>query len=192
VRCFVAIELPPAASAALVAAGSAVRKLDPSWAGEKWVAPESLHVTLKFLGEVDAGQVDVLGAALADLARVQAPFEVALRSLRAVPGGRRTSMIWAAVDDPSGSCASLAARIDTSAEQIGVERDVRRFSPHITLVRARHPRSLAPDVLPGAAEASGLAQLHPVSVGAVTLFQSTLTRTGPIHEPLGAFSFQAP
>jgi 2'-5' RNA ligase len=94
-RCFLAIDLEPPAVALLSNARDALLEAAPDWAGEKWVRPELLHVTLVFIGALQHTQVP---DAMADVQRVCAghtAHELALARVRAKPSSGRASMLWA-------------------------------------------------------------------------------------------------
>jgi RNA 2',3'-cyclic 3'-phosphodiesterase len=188
VRCFLAIELPGATIDTLTRVGDAIRKQDPAWAGEKWVAPEVMHITLRFLGELDTSSVDRVVSAFASVASSQLPFPLGPAAVRAVPKAGRASMLWAVLDDPTRRCGELAEIADNVAVGEGLESDTRPFVPHITLVRARRPRPVSDGVFSTAAEQLRLAELQPMSVASATLFSSVLTPHGPIHERLARFA----
>jgi 2'-5' RNA ligase len=187
-RCFLAIELPKTTVLALDAAARTIRDLDAAWTGEKWVAPEVMHVTLKFLGDVDESRIDRLGSDFAAVAAQQTPFSLRMAGLRGVPKPARASMIWAVIDDPSGG--GLAQALDEVAAARGFDPESRPYAPHVTLARCRRPRTVASEVLAEAARRSDLAALAPVSVLSATIFASTLTPLGPIHERLREFALR--
>jgi 2'-5' RNA ligase len=184
VRCFLAIELTEATIVMLESAGSTIRALDPAWVGEKWVSPGVMHVTLKFLGELDVNRVERIVSALTSATASHPPFSLRLASVRAVPRPERASMLWAVLEDPTGGCRDLAKIADNVAVGVGLEPDSRPFAPHITIVRARRPRAVSADALSAANEQCRLSQLKPMSVVSATLFSSVLTPQGPIHERL--------
>ena len=190
-RCFLAIELPEAIIVALDAAGRAIRDLDAGWSEEKWVASEVMHVTLKFLGGVNTSLIDQFSCEFAVAASGQSTFPLQLTALRAVPKPARASMIWTVADDPTGGCAALARTADQIAGQQGLKPDSRPFTAHVTLVRARRVRAIEPCTLADAATRSDLASLSTLSVLSATLFASTLTPQGPIHERLAEFALRA-
>lgn len=187
-RSFVALELEPQVVAALLGAGETLRKLAPTWRDEKWVAENNLHVTLKFLGTVKSGVLEALQSDLdGTLSRTHA-FTMPLRGLRAIPSHGRRSMVWATLDDSEGRCARLAEQIDDAAAVHGIERDAKRFTPHVTLVRARKPRRLDAEAL----SSSNLVVAQrraSMSVLSATLFASTLTRTGPVYDRVATWRF---
>lgn len=186
-RCFLALELPERALRSLESAAALIRAKEPLWAGEKWTSAGTMHVTLKFLGELPEDTAGKLlseyRAALPDVR----PFPLTSAGLRAVPSAGRATMIWSRIEDPTGRCASLARLADRIAEGHGVPVEGRRFTPHVTLVRARRPRRIDAETLVEAAHASGLDGLGAMSVLSASLFSSTLTPHGPIHERLAEF-----
>jgi 2'-5' RNA ligase len=187
VRCFLAIELPSSAVASLSEAARTVRELDSAWAGEKWVRPDAMHVTLKFLGDLEKSTVDRLESEFSEAFSCQRAFSLSVSDLRAMPRASRASMIWAVAEDLDGQCAMLADAADRVASVHGIEPERRPFTPHITLARARRPHAISQDVLAQAGMLSRLADLDSVSVLSATLFSSTLTPSGPIHERLAGF-----
>ena len=102
----------------------------------------------------------------------------------AVPTVARASMVWATVADPSGRCARLASAAEQLSEQLGLDRSSRAFTPHVTLVRARHPHSLRVSTLEDAVSKSHMDRFGSVSVLSATLFSSRLTPQGAIHKRL--------
>lgn len=188
VRSFIALELTPDVVVALLGAGAALRSAAPAWNGEKWVAEENLHVTLKFLGEMDEAELPDFALQLEPALATLATFGLDLTGVAAVPSARRCTLVWAAFEDPDGVCAALAQKVDDVAERFGCEREARAFRPHVTLVRARHPRYLHSEAL-ACANAALEDAPHSMSVPSATLFASTLTRRGPIYESLARWEF---
>jgi len=180
VRCFVAAELSEPFLELCDGARERILDVDPAWRSEKWVPAENLHVTLAFLGEVDEAQMAGVVEGLHYL-RV-APFDLVAPSLVPVPNHRRASMCWLEFGDPDHDAAALAAQIAQIAEGCGVPVDVtQRFRPHVTLVRSRHGRRLAKSAATAFQET--VTELGPgsMSVSSVTVFTSTLARTGPVY-----------
>ena len=185
VRTFVAIPLPDELKDAVADARDAFVGGDRAWRDQKWVSPENLHITLKFVGNVEASALDDLADAVASAVAAHAPFELPSSELRAVPSPRRATMLWLAFGDPDGACGLLAADIERATLAFGAKPDERAFSPHATLVRARSPRQVDTGALADAQAALSLAETT-VSVDSVTLFSSELTRHGPVYTEVRA------
>jgi len=190
-RCFVAIELSDEIRARLAETRRVLVAGAPAWRGEKWVAAENLHITLKFLGNLEEYQIAEVGEAIAQAVVGAGPFSLTLAGLRAVPNARRCGMVWARFTGDEPACRDLAARIDAAAIACGIEPESRPFKPHVTLVRARRPRHLSDEALSSADTVATDPRLS-MSVLSATLVASTLTRTGPVYEAIDSWSLPTP
>lgn len=184
-RSFVAVALPEATRDALTGAAAAVRAGSPEWAAERWVAPENLHITLAFLGDMPESVLVDLRGSLATACAAIEPFSLRLDRVTAVPGPRRASMLWSVPARPSRSCAALALAVRHALAPFAPESDDRPFAAHVTLVRARRPRRCAPTALAQAERSlAGDEAATLVSVRDVILCSSTLTPSGPTYETI--------
>jgi 2'-5' RNA ligase len=116
-----------------------IERLSAQAHGVGWVAPENLHLTLKFLGGVEPARLERVSAALQTAARDASPFEMALRGLGAFPSPTRPRVIWAGVHGGNDALATLAARVDAALSGLDFPREDRPFSAHVTLGRVREP-----------------------------------------------------
>jgi RNA 2',3'-cyclic 3'-phosphodiesterase len=177
-RAFLGIDLDPEVRGDLASLSEAVRHAAPGWAGEKWVPPDNLHLTLRFLGEIDPDMAENLVARLAaELGAGEWFVLPCLVPAEPVPGPRRARMLWTRYEDPEGRCAALAATVDDVLAEFAIGPENRPFVPHVTLVRARRPR---PFMCP--AEVSATSTCSSMSVRRVTLFSSVLNRSGPHYD----------
>lgn len=147
-------------------------------------------MTLKFLGEVSEEALRPLQSDMALALAAQRGFSLGLTGLRAVPSPAAASMIWVVVDDPSGECVQVAKSLDAVGLRHGFTPETRRFTPHVTLVRARRPRAVAAEALADVSAVSELGIQCSVSVLSATLFSSELTPHGPRHKALVEFPFR--
>ena len=138
-RLFVAVTLPPEVRAALAEVIGRLRDADVP--GMRPVAPEALHITLKFLGNVDASRVPDLAAALTAAGDGSVPFRIALQGVGGFPSLEAPRVLWAGVADDAGSLGGLARRVDEACASAGFPREQRPFSPHLTLARMRDTAS---------------------------------------------------
>lgn len=131
-RTFVALDLTEETQAALRAAQKAMGRLG----GLRWTDPAAIHLTLKFIGDIEdarlAAAFDVMRRAAAGVA----PVEFAVRGLGWFPPGRRPRVIWAGIEGSTGVIAELARRLDEGLADLGIAREARAFKPHLTLGRA--------------------------------------------------------
>ena len=132
-RLFIAIDLPEDVRGALAELQRNLKSVGDS---VRWVAPESVHLTLKFIGEAPEARVEEIDAALAALS--WKPFTVFVRGLGFFPGSRSPRVLWAGLD--ASTMNELAQQIDTRMERLGFEKEKRAFRPHLTLARARGSR----------------------------------------------------
>jgi RNA 2',3'-cyclic 3'-phosphodiesterase len=177
VRCFVALDLPTAVRQQLYEAAAPLRRLGDV----RWVSPEHLHVTLKFLGESDDRVIAGMRQALEAL--VLPPLQLALFGLGSFPKRGAPRVVWAGLSGEVERVRMLAGQLEDAAADLGVARESRPFSPHVTLGRARSPRQSL--MLERAiASASSTVDSAPFQGVAVTLYQSELSRFGANYTSL--------
>jgi|SRR5215831_3261122 len=190
-RLFVAFEIPNETRAALA---QLMARLKPKCPAAKWVRPEGMHVTLKFIGHVAD---DRLGAIRDRLTAVRDdhPVEMRFRGLGFFPNDRRPRVLWCGVE-ASANAATLAAAIDHSLAELGIELEARPFTPHLTLARFNshelHQRGKRP---PGLDEVIAIAHeaasqefggLHTCEFH---LFESKLSPSGAQYSVIETFQF---
>lgn len=182
-RSFVAIELDDRVRHALGEAREATVRRAPEWADEKWVAAENLHITLAFLGDLDASKLSEVSQRLSAALPSLPPFSLGLGGVAAIPPKGRHTMLWATFTDSGARCEELASTVAAAASQCGITLADRPFAPHVTLVRSRRPRRMSPEVI--AVISAGIADERiSMSVASATLYASTLTPRGPVYERL--------
>ncbi|HEX8655574.1 MAG TPA: RNA 2',3'-cyclic phosphodiesterase [Allosphingosinicella sp.] len=166
-RLFVAIRPPPAIRAQLGAAMGGVR-------GARWLSDDQIHLTLRFVGEVDRhGAIDVHAA----LGSIHHPaFEVAVSGVGMFDRRGQPEVIWAGVA-PQEPLKALHKKIDQAIARVGVEPDRRTYFPHITLARLNRSAGDPADYL----RAQGGLATPPFAVEAITLFESRLTPGGAVY-----------
>ena len=169
-RLFVALDLP----------GPLRQRL--SWMagglpGARWISPDNYHITLRFIGEMQAYQAEEIDHALAGL-RVPS-FQLTLSGVGVFDRNGRPASIWAGVDR-TRELEHLQAKVETALQRIGLPPDRRRFVPHMTLARL--------DNVPGHklaewVQSHNLLRTEPVPVGHFTLFSSLLGKQQAVYEP---------
>jgi len=174
-RVFIAIDLPNEVRDTLREVQHELRPLTNS---VRWVAPESIHITLKFVGEIPEKRIAEIDTALTGLTWKR--FNVTVRGVGFFPGTRSPRVFWAGLAAPT--MKELAEEIDIRMERLGFDKEKRAFRPHITLARARDTRIDSSLVL-GAADYEEH-DFGSFTVGSVFLFKSTLKPTGAVYEKL--------
>lgn len=138
-RLFVALEIPSTVRDNLAALIDELRRADAPTPkhGPRWVRLENLHVTLKFIGHVDAAKLDPICAALSQV-RSDSPVEIEFRGLGFFPGEKRPRVLWVGMKS-SSNLPALANDVEKRLEPVGVARETREFTPHLTLARFDPP-----------------------------------------------------
>lgn len=183
-RLFIACPLPDETKLALAAVQSELLRLGANHL--RWVRPESIHITLKFLGGVLESRVDEITNALA--AAVE-PFELRLRPTKLGGfGGTRMRVVWVGLEGDVDALGGLAASVEESLAPLGFPRERRPFAPHLTLARVGD--GLSPAERRELASIIGeyrFAALGPMVVTEVLLMQSTLGPGGSVYRQLASF-----
>lgn len=185
-RAFVAIPLPISMRSTFVTCRETFVAADPEWRGEKWVAEENLHVTLRFFGTVPDALVPAVADAVREAVADAEPYRLRLDVVRAVPRPRSASLVWVQPGAGGEETAALAETMAHATSFLQFEPQGHRFKTHVTLCRALHPRRVSPPALDAVehllrrSEERALA----MSVRELTLFASTLTPRGPVYEEL--------
>lgn len=182
-RTFIALELSAEIREELSRLHGEFKKTD---ADVKWVKPENIHLTLKFLGNVDEAKIEKIKNALGEISGREKPFEISLSGLGAFPNLNYPRVVWVGIDKGSSEAEKIAGLIADSMEKLGFPKEERPFSAHLTLGRVKSGRNKA-----GLKEKISSLSVQPKScaVNHITLFQSTLTPAGPIYTPLYAAKF---
>jgi 2'-5' RNA ligase len=159
----------------------------------RWVAPQNIHLTLKFLGEVEAARIPDLTTALQGSADNIESFTLTVRDLGCFPSTKRPNVVWAGLDGQLPSLAEFARRIEDAFSALGFPREARLFSPHLTLGRikreARPPERAA---IGATVEQLGSLDLGIIAARAVLLIRSDLNPEGPIYTTLATVQLYDP
>jgi 2'-5' RNA ligase len=186
-RAFVAVELPEDARAALARWQS---RLKAAGADVAWTAPEHLHVTMRFLGEIDDVQRAAVERCASAAAEPVAPFDAALSAPGAFPSIRRPRVVWMGIGQGADALAQVAGALERGLAAAGIAPEDRGFVAHVTLGRVRSPRGVGRLAAP--LEAPGWSPPAPFRIDHLTLFQSRLSSAGPTYTALRRFPFKNP
>jgi len=181
-RTFIAIELPQQIKTDLA---KLQEQLKQSNADVKWVKPANIHLTLKFLGEIDEQQLNKIKQVIEENAAEKNTFKIRISSLGAFPHISSPRVIWVGLDSGDKETKEIAAALEEKIEKIGIPKEGRVFSSHITIGRVRSPKNKESLVkllnkLAGNLTAENLE----FSVNKITLFKSNLSPKGPTYEVL--------
>ena len=187
-RTFIAIELPSEIKNSL---SRLQDDLKATQADVKWVAPENIHLTLKFLGEADDKKLEKINKIIDDAAKEKNRFQMRISSLGAFPKIDFPRVIWVGVDMGDKEVKAIAEELEEKIAQIGIPEENRPFSSHITIGRTRtslNRERLVQDLKNKAELGARKLEFY---VTKITLFKSTLTPRGPIYEALKEINLKA-
>lgn len=174
VRAFLALPLPADVVAYLK---EAIGRLERRTEGVRWVKDEGIHITVKFLGEIEESTAEAMQSALAPIGAAFKPFHARLAGLGAFPSARAARVIVVKLKEGVEDSQALFAEVEERLASLGVEREKRAFTPHVTLGRRRIPRPFPNgDPMPIEEREFLIEQL--------VLYKSTLMPGGAIYAPI--------
>lgn len=180
-RLFVGVELPEEVR-------TAIHDTTTPWRGSlpafRWTRPDAMHLTIAFIGNVDAEYVDAIESAVEAAAAALAPVPTGLTRLGMFPERGGARVLWVGLDDPDGALVEVAGAVAIALEGY-LEAEARAYHPHITIARTRRPTTVP------AAFPDGQVPAARWTIDALTLFRSHLGAGGPRYERLGRWGLQA-
>ena len=185
IRAFIALEISREARVELSRIIDELKKVD---APVKWLNPQSIHLTLKFLGNISEEKIENISILLEKIAKGIASFSVTLGDIGVFPTWRRPRVIWLGIKDSQEKVKSMAGELEKALEKEGCEIEAREFKSHLTLGRVKTGKNS--EKLKMAADADSV-EIVPVSmiVDKIILYKSTLTPEGAEYTPLHVAKF---
>ena len=185
VRSFIAIPVP---SREIEALEQAVKHLDEEIGRHvRWVRPEGIHLTLKFMGDIPAATAERVLEALLPVTAGFNSFQLSISGLGVFPNSRRPRVLWAGLDGGLKSLSELHMAVDEAVGKLGLPKDQRPFSPHLTLGRVR--RDAAEGQLQKIGEAMSSTKIPSVPAwlaDTVNLMRTELDPAGSRHYLMGS------
>ncbi len=186
IRAFIAIELPAELRKRMGEFQAGLNR--PQQKFVKWVNPGSVHLTLKFLGNVKEKQLDSIKKELQDIAKESRTFSIATSETGCFPNLKRARVFWLGLDGDIDQLLKLQGRIDEALSRMGFAKENRPFTAHLTLARLKEDCSMA-DRLEFAELVKDANFERPFSmkIEAVSLMRSQLTPAGAVYTQLAEF-----
>ncbi len=180
IRSFIAVSL---SSEVISGIESVVRELGRCDAAVKWVKPSDLHVTLKFLGDMDKEMIPDVAEAIKLSAAGIGPFSLEVAGIGYFPHKKAPRIIWAGIEEGGRILSRLSNELNDRLMPLGFPKEDKGFTPHITIGRVKDQR--------GMTKLTGLAderykecRFGRASVERIMLFESRLRPEGPLYTPL--------
>jgi 2'-5' RNA ligase len=189
IRSFIAIELPGEVKQALTRLQEELKS-----AGNlplRWVEPKNIHLTLKFLGDIDVASTGKITLALEDAVRGAQPFNIEVKGLGVFPSLKRIQIVWVGLYGEMEKLGQLQKSIEEKLKPLGFTPENRPFTPHLTLARVRdYARPEERQKLGDIISAASFEGQYKVNVTSVNLMKSQLTREGPIYSKIGTVNLK--
>ncbi len=182
IRAFISVDIEPTQD--LV---GLLGELRHSGADLKIVKQESLHLTLKFLGDTDEGLIDEICSRMGKISKETTPFSMRLTGLGAFPSVSSIRVVWIGVHD-SNLLTVMAEHLDIALGGLGFERDQKGFKPHLTIARTRSSRDIRR--LQDMIREKAATQYGSYRVDCIRLKKSILSPSGPTYHTLGEFALE--
>ena len=191
VRSFIAIELPAEVKSGL--AQLQVQLKTGKQPAVKWVDPYSIHLTLKFLGNISLDKVSEITKVIEVSAQGTPPFHLEVKNLGAFPNLRRVRVVWVGLNGEVARLSQLQQRLESNLTPLGFAPESRTFTPHLTLARIREQASPEEQQNFGQLIASTTFEaVYAFNVDSINLMRSQLTREGAIYSRLSSIKLKEP
>ena len=136
IRTFIALELPPAVISLLHKVQQDLKRMNIR---ARWVRPENIHLTLKFLGDINPGDIEKIGTAMVGAAIEFPPVTLTVRGIGVFPRIKRPRVIWMGLGGDIRSLLALQSRLELELAETQFPKDKRSFKAHLTLGRIKQP-----------------------------------------------------
>ena len=185
VRSFISI---PVSKEGIEVLERAVKRLDSEIGGQvRWVRPRGIHLTLKFMGDIPASTLERVLEALPEVTSAFTPFEISMSGLGVFPNSRRPRVLWAGLDGDLTTLSALQIAVDQAVGKLGLPKEERPFSPHLTLGRVRRDTNEEQSRKIGYLMSNTvLRAVPPWPVERVDLMRTELDPTGSRHYLVGS------
>lgn len=183
IRTFIAVDIPGAVRSKIV-------KLQHELKQERehisWAPAQNIHLTLKFLGDVEESILPHIIKELATVCAMQTPFDFEIKNLGFFPNPERARVLWVGIDSPGKHLAELAKKIESGLIQFGFSKENRKFNPHLTIGRVKS--RLRNSFIEKVEEKFFFG--GKIAAGEIAVIKSDLKPTGAIYTPLARIKLE--
>jgi len=184
IRAFIAFELPGSVIALLA---DLQHQMKSTGIRAKWVRPENIHLTLKFLGTIQAGDIDTVVRCMSESIHGSAPITLTAKGVGVFPGIQRPRVIWVGLAGQTQLLVEMQGKLEDGLAAIGFPKENRAFRGHLTLGRVKE--AVNPGIISQFIQENQGLQSDEFRVDAIDLFQSTLNPTGSVYTKLQRVAF---
>ena len=185
IRSFIAVELP---DDVLSAVSRVQGQLKSYGFRTKWVRPANIHVTLKFLGDIDSGTIDAIASAMASAAERCAPISLSAKGIGVFPNTKRPRVLWVGLTGDVNLLIDLQRKLDDRLSDIGFAKERRSFKGHLTLGRFKD-RVNSSEITRALTEFEDF-ETQAFVARELILFKSELRPTGAVYSKLERISLE--
>ena len=186
IRTFIAIKIPTGVKSDIK---NWQDKLKDIVTGIKWVKSDNIHITLKFLGNIEEKMIPRLKEAIKSSAEHVSPFEIEVKGEGCFPNVNRPRIVWVGVDNGKDVLSTIASKIEIECSKLGFEKENRPYRPHLTVGRVKK-------YIRNTDELRGFFNENPFRTEVFTaeeiiLMKSDLRPDGPVYTPLEIIKLKA-
>ena len=182
IRAFIAIEIDSEIKNRL---SEFLSKLKRTGADVKWVVPENIHLTLKFIGYIENETLIDLNKAICDAVSGIGSFSISIENIGAFPSLKKPRVVFVCVQEKGNNLLGIYEKLDKGVERLGIKKESKKYVGHITLGRVKSQRNISK--LKNALKSETECCFGHEKVTSLSLIQSKLTPTGPIYTRLNNF-----
>ncbi len=182
IRAFIAVEIPEEVQSELIEIAAMFK---PHINRASWVKHGNLHLTLKFLGDIESDRIEEISSALKEVAAGFVPFSIRFSDVGVFPDPRRPRVLWVGLGEGEKEMIRMANAIEEAMERLGFKRERRPFTPHLTLARIKGPSNLT-----GPLGDFQMPNVSPVRVAGFSLIRSQLDPKGAIYTRIREFNLR--
>jgi RNA 2',3'-cyclic 3'-phosphodiesterase len=188
IRTFIAVELNPTLKEAIAAVQESLKRELPGLATGvrlQWARANAIHLTLKFLGDIDEGRVGDILRALEEVGRSHEPFSLDVKGFGVFPNLRAPRVLWMGLSGQTDRLIRLAGSIDTALMPLGFPVEPKSYTPHLTLARVKGQSRTIGKALADCGMMRDVTNRGTLSVRVVALMKSELRPSGSLYSRLG-------
>lgn len=179
IRTFIAVEIPDKIISSIAKVQEDIKTYGFKI---RWVRPESIHLTLKFLGNIEAADAENVGRAVCKAARAVAPLSLQAKGIGVFPGIRRPRVVWVGITGQLETLGRLQKTLDENLAAIGFPKEKRPFKGHLTLGRIQ--KKIDSKTFIEALDALGIFETETFTADRVVLYKSELKASGAVYTKL--------